>query len=533
MPIDPGHAFHPIGELKPVARRQSEEGFAQVQEFLERFGYLEPDTPERGTLCDRTAAALEHFQRRHGLRPTGEFDEDTRDTITTGRCALPDARRGVAFATTCAWNRTTLTYSFGPGTTDVAGDGERAAVRRALASWTAVSPVLFREVGAGGDVRVDWRAAADADLNMVGGTLAHADYPPGCSFISEALPKPVHFDDEEHTWSDGAVAGAFDVETVALHELGHILGLAHSAVPGAVMAPTIASGSLLRTPAPDDVEGVERLYPRTGHLFARHSGRVLDVAGASTANGAQLIQWDLHGGGNQRLRAEPAGGGFHRVVVQHSGKVLDVAGASTANGARIIQWPWHGGDNQLFRFEALADGSHRIVAKHSGKVLDVEGASTGNGARLIQWPWHGGHNQRFRHTFAAITARHSGLVLDVAGVSLADGAELIQWPWHGGGNQGVRIDPVDGPWCRLVVRHSGKVLDVEGASTANGARLIQRPWHGGHNQQFRVEPLGDGSHRLTARHSGKVLDVAGASTARGARVVQWPWHGGGNQRWRL
>ena len=73
------------------------------------------------------------------------------------------------------------------------------------------------------------------------------------------------------------------------------------------------------------------------------------------------------------FRPDPVGGGFFRLVCLNSGKVADVSGASTANGAPIIQWDWHSGDNQLFRIEPLSDGFVRIIAKHSGKVIDVTG----------------------------------------------------------------------------------------------------------------------------------------------------------------
>ena len=96
--------------------------------------------------------------------------------------------------------------------------------------------------------------------SMVGGTLAHADFPPPCGVVTNTLPKPVHFDDSEHTWSDGAVANAFDIETVALHEIGHILGLGHTTVNGAVMFPTVKSNFTLRVLQNDDRDGIRSLY---------------------------------------------------------------------------------------------------------------------------------------------------------------------------------------------------------------------------------------------------------------------------------
>ena len=54
----------------------------------------------------------------------------------------------------------------------------------------------------------------------------------------------------------------------------------------------------------------------------------------------------LVGGDNQRWRLSPLGDGYFRVTAKHSGKVLDVRGVSTANGAQIQQWDYLGGDNQ-------------------------------------------------------------------------------------------------------------------------------------------------------------------------------------------
>lgn len=129
---------------------------------------------------------------------------------------------------------------------------------------------------------------------------------------------------------------------------------------------------------------------------ARHSGKCLDVSGGSTNNGANLIQWECHGGANQHFLVLPLGGGGALIVARHSGHCLDVSGGSTANGAAIIQWPCHGGLNQQWVRRDTSDGQTRLVARHSGKCVDVAGASNSNGARIIQWPCHNQFNQQWR-----------------------------------------------------------------------------------------------------------------------------------------
>lgn len=257
-------AFPEILEVAPVAPGEANPDLTHVQGFLVRFGYLPEGVFQPGELDQKTSEALGKFQEFTGLAPSGGFDETTKEKMTTPRCALPDARDGrIAFSTTCKWNKSNLTFAFDTGTNDVPGNGEFDAVRAAFRTWASVIPLTFSEVGPdqNPDIGIGWRPAADPDFSMVGAVLAHADFPPGCSFFgADPVPKPVHFDDTEVNWVVGAVPGAFDVETVGLHELGHILGLQHSTVPGAVMSPTVADNTLLRALTADDIAGVQSLY---------------------------------------------------------------------------------------------------------------------------------------------------------------------------------------------------------------------------------------------------------------------------------
>jgi Matrixin/Putative peptidoglycan binding domain/PASTA domain len=319
-----GPAFSTIAALDTSEDDTAERtDLEPVQRFLERFGYLRGGGTS-GEVDAETTAALTAYQEFMGLRPTGHFDSATREQMTQGRCALPD-RSPLAFAIACSWEKDELTYVLDTGTADVAGQGELDAVRSAFKTWQALGGIKFREVqlGQNPDVFVDWRPADDPDLSMVGAVLAHADFPLGCSFVTTQLPKPIHFDDSEVTWSVGAVVGAFDVETVALHEIGHIIGLQHSSVSNAVMFASVSPGVVQRTLTADDIDGFRDLYVAT----------VPSVVGMSLKDAAQLVR-------NARLIPQVTGASGREIFVASQSpnpdQVLRPGGLVTLRMARGI-----------------------------------------------------------------------------------------------------------------------------------------------------------------------------------------------------
>jgi hypothetical protein len=201
------------------------------------------------------------FQHRPGLGQVSDLSNVRPNIISEARCGVSNPSP-TDFVTIGRWPRRTLTYSIGFITTDVDEAVGGAAIRRALDTIENAGVGLrFREVPAGGDLRFFWQPANVPGNDLRGTTIARADFPPDFSINTNSLPLPISFDDTEHTWADGAVRGAFDIETVALHEIGHTLGLLHNGIRDSVMFPSVSTNSTKRTLHPDDLRALRSLYP--------------------------------------------------------------------------------------------------------------------------------------------------------------------------------------------------------------------------------------------------------------------------------
>lgn len=153
-----------------------------------------------------------------------------------------------------------LQYFFDNGTPDL--PNEQNEVARALSTWSQFAAISWTPVGSARQPRtVDflWATGNHGDgepFDGPGQVLAHASLPSPPNAEPEA--GDVHFDDDE-VWRVGADV---DIYTVALHEIGHALGLAHSADPSAVMY-AYYSGPVAGL-ASDDVAAIRSVYERVG-----------------------------------------------------------------------------------------------------------------------------------------------------------------------------------------------------------------------------------------------------------------------------
>ncbi|MFB9609129.1 non-reducing end alpha-L-arabinofuranosidase family hydrolase [Kutzneria kofuensis] len=131
-------------------------------------------------------------------------------------------------------------------------------------------------------------------------------------------------------------------------------------------------------------------------LVNRNSGKAMDVAGASTADGAAVQQWSRHDGTNQQWQFVDSGGGYYRLKSKNSGKVLDVDNWSTADGGKVQQWTDLNGTNQQFQLADSDGGYVRLINRNSGKAVEVTGLSTADGAAVAQYSDWNGSNQQWQ-----------------------------------------------------------------------------------------------------------------------------------------
>lgn len=124
-------------------------------------------------------------------------------------------------------------------------------------------------------------------------------------------------------------------------------------------------------------------------IRSKLNGMVIDIRGASTDAGAELITYPQKtaDNANQRWRLVDAGEGAYHITSSLNGDVIDIPGGDTSAGTRLIVWPRNEppSDNQRWTLVPAGDDFY-ITSKLHGFVIDIHGGDTGPGAPLIAYP---------------------------------------------------------------------------------------------------------------------------------------------------
>ena len=163
----------------------------------------------------------------------------------------------------------------------------------------------------------------------------------------------------------------------------------------------------------------------TYSLRNRNSGKYMDVAGGSAADGADILQWRGTGATNQQFTLTDVGDGAYKISNVATGKVVDVAGGNVNNTANVLQWSAiAGANNQKFILLAADNGYYKLKAAHSGRLVEVSGGGLNDGDDIRQYD----DNNQLHGQWLLAAAGSSLLASKVAPAAGPSPSEAVLFP---------------------------------------------------------------------------------------------------------
>lgn len=238
----------PVGQ--PVFPGDTHDAVKDLRRFVEVAMHHRLPRELSPYFDDRLSTELKHWQRDLQVPATGYYDIPTQAAVLAGYCGNRPPGIGVE-AAGGAWDRFVLSYRILSNPDSLTRGSVQAALRQGFSLWTDILPLRFSEVDPQFHADIDISFAAgdhgDGDpFDGPGGTLGHA-------LVGQHAQSYIHFDAAEN-WTVGTTGR--DLIRVAAHEMGHVLGLEHSANPFDIMYKFYGVGTL----GPGDVSAARRLY---------------------------------------------------------------------------------------------------------------------------------------------------------------------------------------------------------------------------------------------------------------------------------
>ncbi|WVZ10022.1 hypothetical protein V8G54_014552 [Vigna mungo] len=220
------------------------EDFAPLKEYLSNFGYLPSSDSFNNTVDQQTLSAIKKFQESFNLPVTA----DILKLISLPRCAVPDMNFHYGFSQDVSWpkarhrwfRKTNLTYGFLPES-----EVEPNAIKvfkSAFTRWADATGFLnlTETTYDDADIKVGFYTFSDVLVGDLYGFSLITQNPQSNVKTAEIKLNDILFWALPSEKGDlSAKDGVLDLESAAMHQIGHLLGFDHSFMHDSIMYPYI------------------------------------------------------------------------------------------------------------------------------------------------------------------------------------------------------------------------------------------------------------------------------------------------------
>jgi hypothetical protein len=339
--------------------------------------------------------------------------------LTTGAAVVPDSdlrvhplHEGLAqvdkfkfvFGPAFRWTSVPVHWSYNPANApspfDGVPDNVAPTIQGGMAKWSAVCGVTFLYDGMTANLPSQPHGASPDQHNVVAWGPVEA-YIAGAAGVTHTFYQAsrdgsgVLYDSDIVLDNTGRIRTQGVLDTIAVHEVGHMLGLSHSELTGSVMSgPPESAYDGLSSLQPDDVRGCRCMYgPAAGQAAAYTCSlpKRLEFGAIPVARTSVGQAFAIYNDGNAPLTVSSVTGGGSEVQIVGGCPPGTVVAPGEKCAVSLTATPNAPGSRVQILTVATSDGSYTVPAIYTGTsapastIEAVEYHNTGLDHYFITW----------------------------------------------------------------------------------------------------------------------------------------------------
>ena len=289
----------------------------------------------------------------------------------------------------------------------------------------------------------------------------------------------------------------------------------------------------------------------TYYLTNFKSGRRLDIRGGTSAQSAQVQQYDAGVYNEQKWRFTfNSTGRYYTIssdITSNGTFYLDVASPSSGSHAKVKLWNAKTNPEERWFIQKDSGNTYRFINGYSGLCMDITGGSIDNKADVQVYPYIGADDQRWMLSRCGykvldngtyyITNLKSGLRLDIRGGVPGQSVQVQQYQ-AGDYPEQKWVLEWNPTWSCYHIRSnivSGGIFYLDVASPSSGSHAKVKLWNECTRPEERWTLIqnSNGTYTFINGYDGLCMDIMGGSTENKADVQVYPFISATDQMWKF